>query len=176
MSRQIFNNRILPVKDKMYRFARHLLYSANGSAEDADDIVQDAMLKIWDQRDKLKNIKNHEAWCMRITKNLCIDHFRASKARQEVIQRIDKSNEGIHHPKSGEAEKQSTDLDEIKKMIDGLPEKYRTVIHLREIEGFTYREIADITGWDMSKVKVTLFRARKKLKEQLMKNKAYDFS
>jgi RNA polymerase sigma-70 factor (ECF subfamily) len=176
MSRQIFNNRILPAKDKMYRFARHLLYSANGTAEDAHDIVQDALLKIWDQRDQLKEIKNPEAWCMRITKNLCIDRFRASKAKQKAIQQFNESNETVHHTEPGETEKQPADLDEIKKIIDELPEKYRIVIHLREIEGFTYREIAEITEWDINKVKVTLFRARKKLKEQLMKNKTYDFS
>lgn len=176
MSEQIFNNQVLPAKDKMFRFALRLLYSANAGAEDAKDVVQDALLKIWDQKEKLKHVNNPEAWCMQITKNLCIDRLRALKVRQNAVQQLTNLDEQVNHPGFHETAPQTSRMDEIKKCIDKLPQKYRMVIHLREVEGFTYQEIAEITEWKMSKVKVNLFRARNKLKEQLINSKVYDTS
>lgn len=176
MSDQIFNQQILPAKDKMFRFAFRLLYSANAGAEDARDVVQDALLKIWDQKEKLKQVNNPEAWCMQITKNLCIDRLRALKVRQNAVQQLTRAEEQVVHQEHHETEAQTASMNEIKKMINELPKKYKMVIHLREVEGFTYQEIAEITEWKMSEVKVNLFRARKKLKEQLMNSKVYDTS
>jgi RNA polymerase sigma-70 factor (ECF subfamily) len=160
----------------MFRFALRLLCSVNGADEEARDIVQDALLKIWNQKEKLDHIDNPEAWCMQIIKNLCLDRLRELKVRQKAVQTLNAGKEQIDHPKYHEAENQAAIMEQIKKIIDELPEKYRMVIHLREVEGFTYREIAEITEWDMNNVKVNLFRARKRLKEQLIKTKDYDFS
>jgi RNA polymerase sigma-70 factor (ECF subfamily) len=179
MTNQIFEQQVLPAKDKMFRFALRMLGSAAGSAEDARDIVQDALLTVWDQKEQLAHIQNPEAWCMQITKNLCLDRLKERNVRQKAVQKLKAEKNLIDNPNSGaayETQNQIANMDQIKKIINGLPEKYRIVIHLREIEGFTYREISEITEWDMSNVKVNLFRARKELKKQLIKRKVYDIS
>jgi RNA polymerase sigma-70 factor (ECF subfamily) len=163
----------------MFRFALRLLCSVNGADEEARDIVQDALLKIWNQKEKLEHIDNPEAWCMQIIKNLCLDRLRELKVRQKAVQTLKPRENPLDNPiswESHETEKRVADMGQIKEIIDKLPEKYRIVIHLREIEGFTYREISEITECDMNNVKVNLFRARKELKEQLIKRKVYDIS
>lgn len=175
MNRQKFKQQVLPAKDKMFRLALRLLTSAGG-AEDARDVVQDALLKVWSQKEKLDDINNIEAWCVQITKNLCLDRLRASKVRRKAVQTLKESDRRDNYHDPAETEEQAADMELIKQTINELSEKYRMVIHLRDIEGFTYQEIAEITEWKLSKVKVTLFRARKKLKEQLINSKNYDYS
>lgn len=153
----------------MFRFALRLL----GDAEDARDAVQDALLRIWEDRERLKEIKNGEAWSMQITKNLCLDRLKARKIR--------KRDRGLHKEDvNGETPYQLTErqdrLENVRKMIGALPEKYKMAIHLRDIEGFSYQEMADILNWSMDEVKINLFRARKKLKEQCIKSKSYGLS
>lgn len=176
MSRQIFDQQILPAKDKMYRFAARLLRSSSGGSEEARDVVQDALLKAWNHKERLDQINNPEAWCMQITKNLCIDRLRALKVRRKTVHQLKQTDSMVDHPKVHETDSGTIDMNQIKQLIDELPEQYRMVIHLREVEGFTYEEISEITELNLSNVKVTLYRARKKLKEQLINSNAYDTS
>jgi RNA polymerase sigma-70 factor (ECF subfamily) len=65
MSLDRFLSQVVPVRQKLYRFAFRLL----GNEEDAQDITQDAMMKVWDMQEKMAELQNMEAWCMRITRN-----------------------------------------------------------------------------------------------------------
>ena len=67
MSNQDFNSRVLSTQQKLYRFALRML----GSVQEAEDVVQEVLLIMWKKRTDLSKIVNMEAWCMRITKNLC---------------------------------------------------------------------------------------------------------
>ena len=64
-------------------------------------------------------------------------------------------------------------MERISQLIAGLPEKQRQIIHLRDVEGYSYNEICDIMEIDMNQVKVNLFRARNAVREKLMKINAY---
>src|SRR6185436_11643875 len=77
MTLETFQNLVFPVKNKLYRFAFRLL----GSTEDAQDVVQEVFIKVWNGREQLGDIENIEAWCMRITKNLSLDRLRQSQRR-----------------------------------------------------------------------------------------------
>ena len=77
MNLQMFETLVLPTKNKLFRFAFRLL----GSSEEAKDVVQEVMLKVWNGREQMAEVQNMEAWCMRITKNLSLDRLRMRQRR-----------------------------------------------------------------------------------------------
>lgn len=167
----IFEQRIIPQRDKMFRFALRIL----GNTEDARDLVQDALLKIWSQHAHLSEIQNAEAWCMQVVKNLCLDRLKAVKVRVEATKNIQKENETGYPTPYQETERKDS-MEKVRKLISDLPEKFRMIIHLRDMEEFSYKEIAEIMELSMEEVKVNLFRARKMLKDKLIKNHEYGLS
>lgn len=171
MDHQIFKQQVVSARDKMFRFALRML----GNAEDARDTVQDALLRIWKQKEKLEGIENMEAWCMQVTKNLCLDRFKANKIRLAAVRNIQQDGNTTTGTPYRQIE-QKERMDSIRKMIDELPEKFKMTIQLRDVEGFSYKEIADILEMSMNEVKVNLFRARKALREKITKNNIYELS
>jgi RNA polymerase sigma-70 factor (ECF subfamily) len=167
----LFERYVLAVKDKMFRFACSML----GNTEDARDTVQDALMKIWSQKEQLAGIHNPEAWCMQITKNLCLDRYKALKVRMDAVKHIKALQEETVRTPYDHTERKDK-IERVRKIMNELPEKPRMIIHLREVEGYSYKEIADILGQSMEEVKTGLFRARKLLKERIVKNKAYGLS
>ena len=168
MNLEAFENRVLPAKNKLFRFAFRML----GSSEEAKDIVQDVMIKVWNGREQMAEIQNMEAWCMRITKNLSLDKLRSRQRRA-----TDSIDEGFEVRHEALSPHENTELNEsmvrINQLIAALPEKQRQVIHLRDIEGYSYNEICEMLELDMSQVKVSLFRARNAVREKLVKMNAY---
>ncbi len=171
MQSWIFGQLVVSKRDKMFRLALRLM----GNPEDARDMVQDAFLKIWNQQKQPHEVENMEAWCMRIVKNLCLDSLKAGKVRKEAIKNIQISHGSDSVTPYQQAEKEDN-MNRIRKLIDGLPEKYRMIIHLRDIEEFSYKEIMEILELSMDEVKINLFRARKMLKDKLIKNHEYGLS
>ena len=168
MNLEAFQNRVLPAKNKLFRFAWRLL----DNEEEAKDVVQEVLIKVWNGRDQMDAVQNWEAWCMRVAKNLSLDRLRSRQRKA-----IGPMEEGfdVHHETLSPYEK--TELAEsmvrINQLIAALPEKQRQVIHLRDIEGYSYNEICEILDLDMSQVKVNLFRARNSVREKLVKINAY---
>jgi RNA polymerase sigma factor (sigma-70 family) len=76
-----FKEHILSVKNKLYRFACYYLRDR----EAAEDVVQEVFLKVWSKRAQWAEVKNMEAWCMHITKNMCLDKIRARKGYHDEI-------------------------------------------------------------------------------------------
>lgn len=166
MSQEIFNQRILPVRNKLYRFALRIV----ANVEEAEDVVQEVMLRLWRIRDNWSGIQNMEAWCMRMTKNLAIDRARYRKPSAS----LDETPEPGSFTGSplDEVEYQDT-LDRLKTLIAQLPDHQRMVIHLRDIEGLSYQEIESVLEMPMTQVKINLFRARQKVREALLKTESY---
>ncbi|MBK8290749.1 MAG: RNA polymerase sigma factor [Flammeovirgaceae bacterium] len=168
MNLETFENRVLPTKNKLFRFAFRLM----GSTEEAKDIVQEVMIKVWNGREQMAEVQNMEAWCMRITKNLSLDRLRSKQRRvtDPIEQGMEIKNETLTPHERTEIHENMQRLNE---MIAALPEKQRQVIHLRDIEGYSYNEICDILELDMNQVKVNLFRARNTVREKFVKINAY---
>jgi RNA polymerase sigma factor (sigma-70 family) len=168
MNIEAFESRVLPSKNKLYRFALKFL----GNEEEAKDVVQEVFIRVWNGRDQMNEVQNWEAWCMRITKNLSLDRIRSITRKQ--TQPIEETFDVRHDALSPH---DSTEIDEsmqrIAEFISSLPEKQRQVIHLRDVEGYSYNEICDILELDMNQVKVNLFRARTSVREKLTKINAY---
>lgn len=168
MDIEAFQNRVLPTKNKLFRFALRFL----GNEEEAKDIVQEVFIRVWNGREQMQKVENWEAWCMRITRNLSLDRVRIMSRKQ--TRPIEESFD-LHH--GDLTPDQSTEMEEnmqkITQTIGALPEKQRQVMHLRDVEGYSYQEICDILELDMNQVKVTLFRARSAVREKLTKIDAY---
>lgn len=155
-------NLVLPYKDKLYRFAMSML----GNSFDAEDVIQEVLVKVWKKKDQFVGIENKEAWCMTVTRNLSIDKIRSRKNKN--TSNID----DYFHIKDKEAIpstrlEQKDALNRVMSLMDTLPEKQKTVMHLRDVEGYTYKEISELTGMSVDQVKVNLFRARKMLRHKL---------
>lgn len=162
-----FTSEIIPYKNKLYRFA----YRIVGNGAEAEDVVQEVMIKLWNQREKLHEYNNIEAWCIRMTKNLSIDKTRSKHYKLGIIpEGFDISSN--HNNPHQVAETQDT-MQRIKNMMNTLPTKQREVMHMRDIEGLSYKEIEEQLQIPMNQVKVYLFRARKFIKSQLINSDSY---
>jgi len=168
MNLEAFQNRVLPAKNKLFRFAFRLL----GSSEEAKDVVQEVLIKVWNGKENLAAIQNIEAWCMRITKNLALDRIRSRQRRptDSIEAGVEIRNEMLTPHEKAEIHEH---MQRINEMIAALPEKQRQVIHLRDVEGYSYNEICEILELDMNQVKVNLFRARNAVREKFIKINAY---
>ena len=151
------------------------IYSVMGNAQEADDIAQEVFLKVYTKADSFKGESSFSTWLYRITVNRCIDELRRRKNKiisyetefnqEEKLKLKDvlASRENDITEKLRQKELQ----DIIQKAMNSLPEKYRIILTLKEIEGLSYKEISQIMKISLAKVKIWLFRARQKLKGKL---------
>ena len=167
MSTEAFKSRVLPAKDKMYRFALRFLRDE----DEAKDIVQEAMIRVWNKKDEMHTYLNMEAWCMTIVRNLSLDRIKSKQFNSESLDQTYDLSDGTVSPEK-HTEIDNT-MENIHQFIASLPDKQRQIIQLRDIEGFSYQEIGKILNLDANNVKVNLFRARKSVRENLLKINAY---
>ena len=154
MSKISFQNDILPLKNQLYRLALRITLR---NAE-AEDIVQETLIKAWNVRDKWDTIDNIEAFCFTICRHLALDS----------IKRHDNRNETLENVRTDKATTNNR-MDIVRHLVDSLPEKQRSCIQLRDFEGKTYKEIATVMGIPEEQVKVNIFRGRQAIKTQFQK-------
>jgi len=163
MNLEEFKIKVLPLQDKLYAFSFRLM----GNTEDARDIVQEIFVKLWRMREKLHTYRSLDAFSMTMTRNLCLDKLRARRTVSMEGQYIPEEDVSQRPPdeilETADAAKRAIHI------IKGLPEQQRTVIHLRDVEGYEYDEIGQVTGMNVNNVRVVLSRARKKVREELLK-------
>lgn len=159
-----FNDLVERMRDKMYRLALRVVKNE----ETAQDVVQDSFIKVWNKREKLAEIENKDAYCMTIARNMGIDKLRAKKLTTTDIDDQFDIKSKTADPERELVAKQELSI--VMKVVNSLPENHRTVIQLRDIEGYSYKEISAMTGYSIEKVKVYLHRARTKLRQQIKKS------
>lgn len=135
--------------------------------EEANDLAQEVFIKVYKNLDKYSPEYKFSTWIMRITTNLVIDFRR--KKKQETISMDDMEYEpaSLETPEGSYIKKEQKNL--VNLAIKSLPDMYRIPIVLYHQQGLSYQEIGDIIGEPLSKVKNRIFRGRKMLKENLMK-------
>ena len=135
-----------------------------GHPQTAEDLVQDTFIKAYDHLESYQG-ENVRPWLFRIAYNAYIDWYRREKRQvQTDPQLLAELNRGTG-PGPEEAYLFQEQVDQWFKAVNSLPEKSRQVILLRDYYDFTYQEIAHILKISLTNVKVTLFRARRKIKE-----------
>lgn len=164
-----FRNDILPLKDKLYRLALRITLN---SAE-AEDVVQDTMIRVWNKRDEWPQFESIEAYCLTIARNLAID--RSQKMEAQNLQLTSEVREMPDTLTPYDRLAQNEQIQLVHRLVNELPERQRTTMQLRDVEGKSYKEIADILQITEEQVKVTLFRARQKIKQRYTEIEDMDY-
>jgi RNA polymerase sigma-70 factor (ECF subfamily) len=167
MDTKEFREKVLPISRKIFRYALRLLRDNH----DAEDVVQDIWMKLWDKKDQVAELKSIEAYAFRMTRNLCLDKIKLKKPqyyddREDATYRFDRPAE---MPDPLRIVELKDTMDKVNQIIGKLPEQQQTLLQLRDIEGMQYDEISAITGLGVNTIRVNLSRARKNLRETLHK-------
>lgn len=163
-----FEREALPHLDALFGLALRL---TGGDEARSEDLVQDAVLKAWRNWASFELGTNCRAWLMTILRNTFINEFRRDKSRpnpveyDEVAERPPGDNLFEADPE-GKIFERIIDR-EVIEAIQGLPDDFRVPVVLADIEGLAYQEIADLLDIPVGTVKSRLFRARKRLQEEL---------
>ena len=165
-----FRSDVLPLKNELYRLALRITQNRH----DAEDIVQETMLRVWGRREQWPEIESIEAFCLTICRNLALD-------KQKSMDRHTSTSLGIEYDRpdrsyNSNPEEQMVQRDRlqmVRRLMDTLPEKQRTCIQLRDVEGKAYKDIATIIGITEQQVKVNIFRARQAIKKKFTENDKY---
>ena len=169
MNHQRFQEQVWPMRDRLYRLAFRLM----GERTEAEDVVQETMIKIWEDRDQLARINNLEGWCTRLVRNLGIDRLRVKQRRPAM--NIEKAYHLVDTRQDAQQQVEGMEsMAEIERLLLQLPEQRRLVIHLREIEGCSYKEIADQLGISLDQVRTDIHRGRKFLRTALRKGQYHE--
>lgn len=164
-----FKRCFLPCHERMYRMAWRL----TGNAQAAEDLVQEAFLKLWLKRDALQITSSAEAFCVTTVKNLFYDQVR--KRRPQTTNHTPEELQIPHDDDAARAMEQAEDRKMAWQLISRLPEQQRQIVMMRDIGEMEYREIQRQTGLTAVHVRVLLSRARKQMRQQLkqMKDNGY---
>lgn len=167
MKETLFRTQILPLKDKLYRLALRIVLDR----AEAEDVVQDTLLKMWEHREEWHEIRSLEAYSMTLCRNLALDRNGAARNSNLSL------NEEIDQPPSTVTPLDEVDsrmrVEALRRFIDELPEVQRSIILLRDAEGKRYDEIAEVLSITESQVKVYLHRARQRLQIRMKQLEGY---
>ncbi|MBA9076155.1 MULTISPECIES: RNA polymerase sigma factor [Rufibacter] len=167
MDLQEFKSKVLPSKQKLYRLALFMLQNK----EEAEDILQDVFLKLWTNKHKLHAYASIEAFAMSITKNLCLDKLKSRKNKQMVDVSDMDLNSGEQTPY--QRYELADQVHKVQELVKELPEQQRVILHLRDVEGYSYEEVEQVTGMNVNAIRVALSRARKSVRDGLLKLENY---
>lgn len=154
----------------------NIAFRITGDYEDAKDVTQDALIKIYKNLDKCMSIEHFKNWSAKIVTNTSLDYYRSSKRKN--TESLDKIIETVDGAVSFELDSKTLTPEEelikkldkelILKCIDSLPENYKTIIILRELNNLSYDEISSITELSLGTVKSRISRARNQLKNLIL--------
>jgi len=164
MDTKQFQQQILPLTDRIFPLARRLL----GNACDAEDLVQEVLLKLWDNRDKLDHHENPIGYILFTTRNACLDKLKKKKPKRMSVNMSYHTSQNI-----AKVYEDNEAVAIIQRIMVDLSEQQRTVIELRDFDGFELVEIAESMQLEVSYVRVLLSRARKIIREKMIK--IYDY-
>lgn len=160
MPASLFKQLLLPLYPRLQRVALRML----GNVEDAEDMVQEVYMKLWGKREELPDVQNMGAYCVALTKNMCIDRLRLAE-----VDRVDVDDVPLSLAAADDVasllERQDA-VEQVKLIIETLPEKQQQVITLRDIRDCTFEEIEEQTGLTAVNVRALLSRARKTIRER----------
>ena len=163
MNAQEFKQRFMPFHRLLYRVAFHL----TGNVQDAEDLLQDTYLKLWQKRNELRDEAVTQAYLVTLMRNLLRD--------QQRLKRIDSSTElkdELSPPDEHSLEGQIAAKDEASKMeslISQLPERDERIIRMHLVEERSYEEIEQDTGLTQGNIRIIVMRTKQKLKQQFIK-------
>ncbi len=166
MNQSEFMQLVNPFKDKLFRVAKRLLVST----EEAEDATQEVLVKLWNKNETLDNYNSVEAVAMTMTKNYCLDQLKSKRA----------SNMKIVHSnftdRQASVQQKVEDHDTwnwVEKIMNNLPEQQKLIVQMRDIEEMEFEEISKILEMNEQAIRTALSRARKTIREKMIKTHHY---
>jgi RNA polymerase sigma-70 factor (ECF subfamily) len=166
MNQKEFMLLVNPFKDKVFRMAKRLLVST----EEAEDATQEVLVKLWNKSESLDEYKSVEAVAMTMTKNYCLDQLKSKRASNMKI---------VHNnftDREASLQQKVEDRDTwnwVEKIMNDLPEQQKLIVQMRDIEEMEFEEISKILEMNESAIRTALSRARKTIRENMIKTHHY---
>jgi len=169
MDLKTFTQRVLPSQGRLFRLAKLFLRNR----EEAEDTLQEVLLKLWTHRQQLESYQSVEAFAVQMTRNLCLDKLK-SKSYQTTTGDLD-----LHDVSTDSISPyQQTELADsaalMRQLIEALPEQQKLILHLRDVEEYSFEEIQEVTGMTVNNIRVILSRARKEVRDGYLKANKYE--
>lgn len=156
-----FRTTVLPLSDRLFRLALRITMNR----AEAEDVVQDTLLRVWECRGEWEQIGSLEAFAIATCRNRALDVAKRAGRNDAPLDAVDNRRQaadgGLQRLEAREQ------LSLVRRLMDDLPEVQRSIMLLRDIEGKTYQEIAQLLDISETQVKVYLHRARTKIKERI---------
>ena len=166
---EAFERLVRTYENKIY----HLALRMCGSSEEASDIAQEAFLAAWRGLPSFRGEANFATWLYRLTSNAAIDYLRRQKKERGDMS-LDDEDLGLDAVDTGPGPQDAAERTEVRTAVAAglqqLSEGHRQVLVLREIQGLSYEEIADVLEVDLGPVKSRISRARTALRKILLEN------
>ncbi len=166
MKQAEFLHTVMPFKDKLFRLAKRLLVST----EEAEDAMQEVLLKLWANKNKISTYRSVEAFAVTATKNYCLDRLRSKQAGNLKLVHSNYTDENISLQREIEARDSVSLMQEV---MESLPEQQKIILQLRDVEQYEFEEISEMLDMNPTAVRVALSRARKTVREELIKKHNY---
>lgn len=164
MKKVSFRNDVLPLKNELFRLALRITLNR----VEAEDIVQDTLIKVWDRRFEWESIDSIEAFSLTVCRNLSLDRLRKKENSNDSLEDVNIAEPvASSNPQDRMIQEDRVSL--VRQIIDSLPEKQRSCMQLRDFEGKSYKEIAQVLDITEEHVKVNIFRARQMVKQKYLK-------
>ena len=161
MSRNDFEDLVRQLSRKLYGFAFRILRNQ----EEAEDAVQEVFIKLWKMKEKLPEYESLDALSITMTKNYCIDLIRKQKHMTRDDQyKHEQIVTGAATPYEEVIQKETGSI--LRTIISQLPDNFRELITLKEIDGLSYEEMAVKTGQNINTLRVNIARARKLVRDE----------
>lgn len=166
MNQTAFAVLIEPFKDKLFRLAKRLLVST----EEAEDATQEILTRLWIKKDGLTTYRNIEALAMTMTKNFCLDQLKSKRASNLTLVHSNYTDNTVGLQQKIE---EADSIAWVTQIVSQLPEQQKLIFQLRDVEHYEFEEIAQVMEMNETAVRVALSRARKTIREKLIKTHLY---
>ncbi|MEO0046574.1 MAG: polymerase sigma factor SigW [Bacteroidota bacterium] len=166
MNQNEFMQLVNPFKDKIFRMAKRLLVST----EEAEDATQEVLVKLWNKSEGLDEYKSVEAVAMTMTKNYCLDQLKSKRAGNIKIVHSNFTD------REAGLQQKVEDRDTwnwVEKIMNDLPEQQKLIVQMRDIEEMEFEEISKVLEMKESAIRTALSRARKTIRETMIKTNLY---
>lgn len=166
MNQHEFMQLVNPFKDKLFRVAKRLLVST----EEAEDATQEVLVKLWNRNETLDQYNSVEAVAMTMTKNYCLDQLKSKRAgNMKIVHNNFTDREASVQQKVEDRDTWSW----VEKIMNDLPEQQKLIVQMRDIEEMEFEEISKILEMNEQAIRTALSRARKSIRERMIKTHHY---
>ena len=166
MKTKEFKERVISMSERLYPMVSRML----GNAANAEDAIQEIMIKLWERRRQIKNHPNLPAFIFLTARNYCLDLIKKKKPPED---QFDPKTQLL----ASEPEHDTYEWQELKRnieeVLEGLPEQQKEVMIMRDLDGMEFIEIAELTKLRVDHIRVLLSRARQQVAIELQKTYSY---